>query len=88
MRNIKTENLLTVREACLLYTSKIYQARYLSGIAAGLKTKTNLLGYVAAKPFAEVISGYTAFYLGAKSVNDDVKMVVKYTGSWLSLIHI
>ncbi len=64
------------------YFGKIYQARYLSGIAAGLKTKTNLLGYVAAKPFAEVISGYTAFYLGAKSVNDDVKMVVKYTGSW------
>ena len=64
------------------YFGKIYQARYLSGIAAGLKTKTNKLGYVAAKPFAEVISGYTAFYLGAKSVNPDVTMVVKYTGEW------
>jgi basic membrane protein A len=64
------------------YFGKIYQARYLSGIAAGLKTESNLLGYVAAKPFAEVISGYTAFYLGAKSVNPDVKMIVKYTGSW------
>lgn len=64
------------------YFGKIYQARYLSGIAAGLKTEKNLLGYVAAKPFAEVISGYTAFYLGAKSVNPDVKMIVKYTGSW------
>ena len=67
------------------YFGKIYQARYLSGIAAGLKTETNLLGYVAAKPFAEVISGYNAFYLGAKSVNPDVRMIVKYTGTWHDL---
>jgi len=64
------------------YFGKIYQARYLSGIAAGLKTEKNLIGYVGAHPFAEVISGFTAFYLGAKSVNPDVKMIVKYTGSW------
>ncbi len=64
------------------YFGKIYQARYLSGIAAGLKTKTNLLGYVGAFPFYEVISGFTAFYLGAKSVNPNVKMKVKYTHSW------
>lgn len=64
------------------YFAKIFEARYLSGIAAGLKTKTNKLGYVAAKPFAEVISGYTAFYLGAKSVNPDVTMLVNYTNEW------
>lgn len=64
------------------YFAKIYEARYLSGIAAGLKTKSNKLGYVAAKPFAEVISGYTAFYLGAKSVNPDVEMYVNYTNEW------
>lgn len=64
------------------YFAKIYQARYLSGIAAGLKTKTNKIGYVAALPFAEVISGYTAFYLGAKSVNPNVEMYVNYTNSW------
>ncbi len=64
------------------YFGKIYQARYLSGIAAGLKTKKNQLGYVGAFPFPEVISGFTAFYLGAKSVNPDVKMTVKYTHSW------
>ena len=64
------------------YFGEIYQARYLSGIAAGLKTETNKLGYVAAVPYAEVISGYDAFYLGAKSVNPDVEMVVMYTGSW------
>lgn len=64
------------------YFGRIYQARYLSGIAAGLKTETNKLGYVSAMPFAECISGYTAFYLGAKSVNPDVTMTVGYTNSW------
>lgn len=64
------------------YFVSIYEARYLAGIAAGLKTETNKLGYVAAFPFAEVISGFTAFYLGAKSVNPDVTMEVKYTDSW------
>ncbi len=64
------------------YFASIYEARYLAGIAAGLKTETNKLGYVAAFPFAEVISGYTGFYLGAKSVNPDVTMTVMYTNSW------
>lgn len=64
------------------YFASIYEARYLAGIAAGLKTESNKLGYVAAFPFAEVISGYTAFYLGAKSVNPDVTMEIKYTNSW------
>ncbi len=64
------------------YFVNIYEARYLCGIAAGLKTESNHLGYVAAFPFAEVISGYTAFYLGAKSVNPDVTMDVMYTNSW------
>jgi len=64
------------------YFASIYEARYLAGIAAGLKTESNKLGYVAAFPFAEVISGYTAFYLGAKSVNPDVEMEIMYTNSW------
>ena len=64
------------------YFGAIYEARYLSGIAAGLKTQTNKLGYVTAMPFAECISGFTAFYLGAKSVNPDVTMEVMYTNSW------
>ena len=64
------------------YFASIYEARYLAGIAAGLKTASNKLGYVAAFPFAEVISGYTAFYLGAKSVNPDVEMEIMYTNSW------
>ena len=64
------------------YFTRIFEARYLSGIVAGLKTETNKIGYVAAKPYAEVISGYTAFYLGAKSVNPDVEMYVNYTNEW------
>lgn len=67
------------------YFASIYEARYLAGIAAGLKAKeigNTKLGYVAAKPFAEVISGYTAFYLGARSVYPDVTMDVIYTGEW------
>jgi basic membrane protein A len=67
------------------YFTSIYEARYLAGIAAGMKLnelgKTKL-GYVAAYAFAEVISGYTAFYLGAKSVCPDVTMDVIYTNSW------
>ncbi len=64
------------------YFASIYEGRYLAGIAAGMKTESNKLGYVAAYPFAEVISGYTAFYLGAKSVNPDVTMEIMYTNSW------
>ncbi len=66
------------------YFAQIEEARYLAGIAAGLNTKVNKLGYVAAKPFAEVISGFTAFFLGARSVNPDVTMEVIYTNEWSS----
>ena len=64
------------------YFAKVYQAWYLAGIVAGMKTETNQLGFVGALPYAEVISGYTAFYLGAKSVNPDVTMLVNYTNEW------
>jgi basic membrane protein A len=67
------------------YFVAIYEARYLAGIAAGMKLnelKATKLGYVAAFPFAEVISGFTAFYLGAKSVCPDATMDVIYTNSW------
>ena len=63
----------------------IYEGRYLAGIVAGLKAKeigNPHLGYVGAFPYAEVISGYTAFYLGAKSVYPEVTMDVIYTNEW------
>ena len=71
----------------------IYEGRYLAGIAAGmklnemkqngqLKGEVPMMGYVGAFTYAEVLSGYTSFYLGAKSVCPDVQMKVQFTGSW------
>ena len=69
----------------------IYEGRYLAGVVAGLKLKAMMqadstivpkMGYVGAFTFAEVMSGYTSFYLGAKSVVPEVTMDVKFTGSW------
>ncbi len=65
------------------YFGRIYQARYLSGIAAGLKTSSNLIGYVAAwADNAEVNGGINAFALGVQSVNPDAVVYVKYISSW------
>ena len=68
------------------YFGRIYEARYLSGIAAGLKSLeigNNHLGYVAAyTTIPEVVYSFNAYYLGAKSVNPDVTMTVKATNSW------
>ncbi|MBP5726787.1 MAG: BMP family ABC transporter substrate-binding protein, partial [Clostridia bacterium] len=71
----------------------IYEGRYLAGVAAGLKLneikeagnlkgEVPVMGYVGAFTYAEVVSGYTSFYLGAKSVCPDVVMNVQFTGSW------
>jgi basic membrane protein A len=73
--------------------ASIYEGRYLAGIAAGMKLNEMIeagkftaeeakIGYVGAYTYAEVISGYTAFYLGAKSVCSSVTMDVQFTGSW------
>lgn len=66
------------------YFGRIYQARYLSGIAAGLKTESNKLGYVAAmgQENSEVTGGVNAFAMGAYSVNPDCEVYVKVTNSW------
>ena len=73
--------------------ASIYEGRYLAGIAAGMKlnemiennqitAEEAVMGYVGAFPYAEVVSGYTSFYLGAKSVCPSVTMKVRYTSSW------
>ena len=73
--------------------ASIYEGRYLAGIAAGLKLNEMIdagkfsadeamVGYVGAYTYAEVVSGYTSFYLGAKSVCPTVTMDVTFTGSW------
>lgn len=67
-----------------VYFGRIYQARYLSGIVAGLKTKTNKLGYVSAfgTDIAETCSGINAFALGAASVNSAATVDVRILNSW------
>lgn len=73
--------------------ASIYEGRYLAGIVAGHKLNEMIkagkinenqakMGYVGAFPYAEVVSGYTSFYLGAKSVCPTVTMEVRYTSSW------
>ena len=69
------------------YFGRIYQARYLAGVAAGLKsleTGNNNLGYVSAygTEYAETCSGINGFTLGAQSVNPDAKVYVKELGTW------
>lgn len=84
-----TENLPNYHNAF----SAIYEGRFLAGVAAGEKLNQMIadkkitadqakLGYVGAYTYAEVISGYTSFYLGAKSVCPSVTMKVTFTGSW------
>ena len=71
--------------------ASIYEGRYLAGVAAGLKLQemmkadskvTPKIGYVGAFTYAEVISGYTSFFLGVKSIVPNVTMDVQFTGSW------
>ncbi|MDD6571342.1 MAG: BMP family ABC transporter substrate-binding protein [Thermoflexaceae bacterium] len=66
------------------YFGRIYQPRYLSGIAAGLKTQSNKIGYVAAQDntSSEVTGGIDAFAMGVYSVNPDAVIYVKVTYSW------
>lgn len=75
------------------YFANIDQARFVSGVAAGMKLNQMIeegkitadaakLGYVGAKPFEEVISGFTAFYLGARYICPSATMDVLFTGEW------
>ena len=73
--------------------ASIYEGRYLAGVAAGLKLKEMIdagdikaeeakIGYVGAFTYAEVVSGYTSFFLGARSIVPEATMDVTFTGSW------
>ena len=64
------------------YFGRDYQVRYLSGIVAGLKTKSNKIGYVAAMNIPECVRGINAFTLGVQSVNKDAVVKVTWTGTW------
>lgn len=77
------------------FMGEIYQGRYISGVVAGLKLKELMeneiitnpkVGYVAAYPYPEVISGYTAFFLGIRSIVPETTMDITYTNSWSSYL--
>ena len=79
------------------FKGEVYQGRYASGVVAGLKLEEMIkkgkikpeeakLGFVAAYPYPEVISGYTAFLLGARSVVPQTVMYVKYANTWDSYV--
>jgi basic membrane protein A len=61
---------------------RMYQPRYLSGMAAGAATESNIIGYVAAFPIPEVIRGINAFTLGVKEANPDAEVRVVWTNTW------
>ena len=78
------------------YFTAIYQARFLAGVVAGMKlnqmieegkitAETAKIGYVGAKPYAEIISGFTSFFLGARYICPSATMEVKYTGEWADM---
>jgi basic membrane protein A and related proteins len=64
------------------YFGYLNQAHYVDGVAAGLSTKSNKLGFVAAKPIASVLSNINSFMLGAKSTNPNATVQVIFTGDW------
>lgn len=76
--------------------ASIYEGRYLAGVVAGLKLQDMIsrgvvnadnvkIGYVGAHPYAEVVSGYTSFFLGVRSIVENVTMDVRYTNSWFDI---
>ena len=78
------------------FMPSVYQSRYVSGVVAGLKLNDMIasgkitaaqakIGYVGAYPYAEVVSGYTSFFLGARSVCPSATMEVRYTNSWADM---
>ena len=84
------------------YFTNIFEARYVSGVVAGMKLAEMVeaeelaennydadgnikIGYVGAYPYSEVVSGYTAFYLGIKSIVENVVMDVQYTNEWFDI---
>jgi basic membrane protein A len=76
------------------YFTRVYESRYVSGVVAGLKLKDLMdsgevtdpyIGYVGAYPYAEVVSGYTAFFLGIQSIVPEAHMDVTYTNSWFDI---
>ncbi len=76
--NVTATNLLS-------YFGRLYQAKYLAGILAAEKTKSNRIGYVAAKPVPEVFNNLNAFTIGARSSHPKVQIIVRWVNNWSDL---
>ncbi len=64
------------------YNIRFYEGRYVAGVVAGKMTKSNTIGYIASFPIPEVVMGINAAYLGAKSVNPNVKFKIVWVSTW------
>jgi basic membrane protein A and related proteins len=82
--NVKFEHISGYRRADNVATANIryYEGRYIAGVLAGKTSKTNTVGYIASFPIPEVIMGINAAYLGAKSVNPNVKFKIIWVSTW------
>ena len=67
---------------CTSYFARLYQVRYLSGIIAGMESKTGVLGYVAAMPNPQTNRGINAYAMGMRFANPKARLIVRFTGSW------
>ena len=82
--NVKFEHATGYKQSDNLasYGLRLYQARHVQGIIAGMMTKTNKICYVAAYPIPEVIREINTYYLGAKSMNPDVEIMITWVNTW------
>ncbi len=82
--DVKFEHISGFKRADNVATANIryYEGRYVAGVLAGKMSKSNTVGYIASFPIPEVIMGINAAYLGAKSVNPDVKFKIVWVSTW------
>ncbi|HAI86975.1 MAG TPA: BMP family ABC transporter substrate-binding protein [Firmicutes bacterium] len=82
--NVKFEHCSGFKRAANVstYFGRMYEPRFLSGMVAGMMTKSNILGYVAAFPIPEVVRGINAFARGVRFVNPSAKVQVVWTNTW------
>ena len=82
--NVKFEHATGYKQSenMATYGLRLYQARHVQGIIAGMMTKTNKICYVAAFPIPEVIREINTYYLGAKKMNPDVEIMITWANTW------
>ena len=82
--NVKFEHATGYKQSENLasYGLRLYQARHVQGIIAGMMTETNKICYVAAYPIPEVIREINTYYLGAKKMNPDVEILITWVNTW------